>query len=220
MYYIGICNEEGRGIESNIHKAKELYIKASEKGHGGAANNLGAMAEDAGEPLDVLVKHYQKAATAGSIHGSYNWARLNDTDKATAETKKEIIARYLSAAKGGHAGAQNNLAALLQNDAKNEGGLEEAVRWYRNAANQGHANAQFNLGLMILRGLGGLRVDRKDTLVWWGRAVLQDHEQAIKYLPTLIDQMDQEELSEARKIVGQWDNNERVPQLFVIRKGD
>ena len=220
LYYMGICNEEGRGVESNRSKAKELYIKAAEIGHGGAANNLGAMAEDAGEPLDVLLKHYQKAAVAENIHGLYNWARLNDTDKATAETKKELKARYLSAAKGGHAGAQNNLAALLQADAKNEEELEEAVRWYRSAANQGHANAQFNLGLMILRGLGGLRVDRKDTFVWWGRAALQDHEQAIKYLPTLVDQMEEEELSEARKIIGQWNNNELVPQLFVIRKGD
>ena len=78
------------------------------------------MAEDAGEPLDVLLKHYQKAAVAENTHGLYNWARLNDTNKATAEIKKELKARYLRAAKRGHAGAQNNLAALLQADAKNE----------------------------------------------------------------------------------------------------
>ena len=220
LYYMGICNEEGRGIESNITKAKELYIRAAEEGHGGAANNLGAMSEDAGGAHEVVVKHYQKAATMGSIHGSYNWARLNDTDKATAETKKEIIARYLSASKGGHAGAQNNLAALLQADEKNEGRLEEAARWYRSAADQGHADAQFNLGLMILRGQGGLTVDLKEVFVWWGRAALQDQDQAIRNLPALADQMDQEELNEGRKIIRQWENNENVPQLFVVRKGD
>ncbi len=220
LYYMGICNEEGRGIESNLLKAKEFYIKAAEKGHGGASNNLGAMAEDSGEGIDVLVKHYQKAAASGNIHGSYNWARLNDTDKANADTKKEIMGRYLSAANEGHGGAQNNLALLLQGDAENEEGLEEAARWYRNAANQGHANAQFNLGLMILRGQGGLRIDRKEAFVWWGRAALQDQGQAIKSLPALADQMDQEELNEGRKIIRQWENNENVPQLFVVRKGD
>ena len=99
-------------------------------------------------------------------------------------------------------------------------GLEEAARWYRNAANQGHADAQFNLGLMILRGQGGLTVDRKEVFVWWGRAALQDQDQAIIHLPALADQMDQKELIEARKIIRQWENNERAPQLFVIRKGD
>ena len=91
---MGICNEEGRGVESNGSKARELYIRAAEKGHGGAANNLGAMAEDAGEPLDVLLKHYQKAAVAENVHGLYIWARLNDTNKPTAKTKKELQATY------------------------------------------------------------------------------------------------------------------------------
>ena len=220
LYYLGICNEEGRGMESNPDKAKELYTKAAEQGHAGASNNLGAMAEATGKSPEVVVNHYQKAAAGRNVHGSYNWARLKDTDKANADTKKEIIARCLRAAKGGHAGAQNNLAALLQVDAKNEEGIEEAARWYRNASNQGHADAQFNLGLMILRGQGGLTVDRKEAFVWWGRAALQDQKQAIKHLPALADRMNQEELSEGRKIIGQWENNEQVPQLFVIRKGD
>ena len=220
LYYLGICNEEGREMESNPDKARELYTKAAEQGHGGAANNLGAMAEATGESPEVVVKHYQKAATGGSVHGSYNLARLKETDEPPSDKGEERIELYLFAANEGHAEAQNNLAVLRQETAKDEEGLEEAARWYRNASNQGHADAQFNLGLMILRGQGGLTVDRKEAFVWWGRAALQDQPDAIKHLPALAGRMNQEELSEGRKTIGQWENNEQVPQLFVIRKGD
>ncbi len=220
LYYLGICNEEGRGLESNPTKAKELYNKAAEQGHGGAANNLGAMAETIGKSPEAVMKHYQKAAAGGSVHGSYNLARLKETDEPPENKGEERIELYLFAANGGHAEAQNNLAVLLQETAKDEEGLEEAARWYRNAANQGHADAQFNLGLMILRGQGGLTVDRKETFVWWGRAALQDQPDAIKHLPVLADRMNQEELSEGRKIIGQWEQDTLVPQLYVIRQGD
>lgn len=220
LYYLGICNEEGRGLESNHGKARELYTKAAERGHAGASNNLGAVAEMTGESQEVVMKHYQKAAAGGSVHGYYNLARLKETDEHPGDKTQELIEHYLFAAKRGHAGAQNNLAVLLQETAKDEEGLEEAARWYRNAANQGHADAQFNLGLVILRGQGGLRVDRKEVFVWWGRAALQDQPDAIKHLPALAEQMSQEEQSEGRKIIGQWEGNKRVSQLFVIREGD
>ena len=166
------------------------------------------------------MKHYKKAAAGGSVHGSYNLARLKETDEHPADKTQELIEHYLFAAKRGHAGAQNNLAMLLQETTKDEEGLEEAERWYRNAANQGHADAQFNLGLMILRGQGGLTVDRKEVFVWWGRAVLQDQPDAIKHLSALTEQMSQEEQVEGRKIIGQWEGNMLVSQLFVIREGD
>ena len=220
LYYLGICHEEGRGMESNPAKAKELYNKAAERSHAEASNNLGAMAEMTGESQEVVMKHYQKAAAGGSVHGSYNLARLKETDEHPGDKTQELIEHYLFAAKRGHAGAQNNLAMLLQETAKGEEGLEESARWYRNAANQGHADAQFNLGLMILRGQGGLRVVHKEVFVWWGRAALQDQPDAIKHLPALAGQMSQEEQSEGRKIIGQWEGNMRVSQLFVIREGD
>ena len=220
LYYLGICHEEGRGMESNPTKAKELYNKAAEQGHAGASNNLGAMAETNGESPEVVVKHYQKAAARGSVHGSYNLARLKETDEQPGNKTQELIEHLLFAAKRGHVEAQNNLAVLLQETAKDEEGIEESARWYRNAANQGHANAQFNLGLMILRGQGGLTVDRKEVFVWWGRAALQDQPDAIKHLPALAGQMSQEEQSEGRKIIGQWEGNMLVSQLFVIREGD
>jgi TPR repeat protein len=220
LYYLGICNEEGRGLESNRGRASELYSKAAELGHPGASNNLGALAETTGESLEVVVKYYQKAAAGGSVHGSYNLARLKETDEHQGNNTQELIEHYLFAAKRGHAEAQNNLAVLLQKAAKDEKGLEEVARWCRNAANQGHANAQFNLGLIILRGQGGLTIDRKEVFVWWGRAALQDQPDAIKNLPALAEQMSQEEQVEGRKIIGQWEGNMLVSQLFVIREGD
>ena len=220
LYYLGICNEEGRGMESNHGRARELYIKAAEQGHAEASNNLGAMAEKAGESQEAVMKHYQKAAAGGSIHGSYNLARLKETNENPGDKTQELIERYLFAAKRGHAEAQNNLAVFLQERAKDEESLEESTRWYRNAANQGHASAQFNLGLMILRGQGGLTIDRKEVFVWWGRAALQDQPDAIKNLPALAEQMSQEEQVEGRKIIGQWEGDMLVSQLFVIREGD
>jgi hypothetical protein len=220
LYYLGICNEEGRGMESNPTQAKELYRKAAEQGHAGASNNLGALAEITGDSPEVVMKHYQKAAAGGSVNGSYNLARLKESNDHPRDKIQELIEHYLFAARHGHAEAQNNLAVLLQEKAKDEEGFEEAARWYRNAANQGHADAQYNMGIMILRGQGGLKVDRKEAFVWWGRAALQGQPDAIKYLPALAEQMSQEEQVEGRKIIGQWDENTLVPQLFVIRKGD
>ena len=101
-----------------------------------------------------------------------------------------------------------------------DGALQKTNLRQLKAAEQGLANAQFNLGLMILRGQGGLTVDRKEVFVWWGRAALQDQPDAIKNLPALAEQMSQEEQVEGRKIIGQWEGNMLVSQLFVIREGD
>ena len=119
------------------------------------------------------------------------------------------------------AAAQNNLAWLLQQKPEaTEEDLEQAARWYRAAANQGHADAQYNLGLMTLRGQGGLKMDRSEAFVWWGRAVMQNHLQAVRQINRLAGLLTAEEIRFARQTIHAWGEGQRVPQLYVVREGD
>ena len=98
--------------------------------------------------------------------------------------------------------------------------LEQAARWYRAAADQGHADAQYNLGLMTLRGQGGLKMDRSEAFVWWGRAVMQNHLQAVRQINRLAGLLSAEEIRFARQTIHAWGEGQRVPQLYVVREGD
>lgn len=218
QFYLGICHEEGRGVPSNPVKAREFFVKAAAQGHAGAENQLGVLAERDNEKPDVVAAHFAKAAAAGDRRGAYNWARIIESDPVSAKPVRE---HYQLAAEQGLAVAQNNLAWWLQRNPKaTEEDLEQAARWYRAAADQGDADAQFNLGLMLLRGQGGLKVDRSEAFVWWGRAVLQNQPQAVRQVNRLAGLMDAEELRVARQAINEWGEGRRVPQLFVIRKGD
>lgn len=70
QYFLGVCYEEGLGVEVNECKSAELYSKAASSGHDGAMYNLGVFHELAlgGLPEDKVsaLIMYQKSADAGN----------------------------------------------------------------------------------------------------------------------------------------------------------
>ena len=45
QYYLGICYEQGWGVEGDLSKAAEMYSLASQKGHASADFSLASLYE-------------------------------------------------------------------------------------------------------------------------------------------------------------------------------
>ena len=73
---------------------------------------------------------------------------------------------------------------------------------------------------MTLLGQGGLKLDRSEAFVWWGRAVMQNHRQAVRQINRLAGLLTAEEIRFARQTIHAWGEGQRVPQLYVVREGD
>ena len=56
QYYLGICYEQGWGVESDLAKAAEMYSLASERGHAGAEYSLASLYDRGlgGEPQTCI----------------------------------------------------------------------------------------------------------------------------------------------------------------------
>ncbi|XP_013390958.1 death ligand signal enhancer isoform X2 [Lingula anatina] len=80
QFCLGVCYEQGWGVEQNECKAAELYRKAAKSGHDGAQYNLGVYFESGRGGLPVsnksAIELYEQAANAGNADAKHNLDRL------------------------------------------------------------------------------------------------------------------------------------------------
>ena len=61
--------------------------------------------------------------------------------------------------------------------------------------------------------------DRKPER-FWGRAAMKGHPQATENLAALANELTEDEKNQGRTEVGEWTQNKKVLQYFVVREGD
>ena len=145
QYNLGVCYENGTGVEQDWHKAVKWWRKAAEQDLANAQYNLGVCYEN-GTGVEQgwreAVKWYRKAAEQGFANAQSNLGVCYENGKGVEEDPVRAVKWYRMAAEQGFDAAQFNLGVCYLNGTGVRKDPVEAVKWFRKAAEQGFAPAK------------------------------------------------------------------------------
>ena len=153
QFELALCYERGIGVQKDVKKSIEWYLKAAEQGDmvfGDVTNSprksLYKLLKDDGIAWDLLLQMAEEGNEGAQFEvGLFFRRRGRDlpTDSMTAmEKSAEWISR---AAAQGYVYAQYELAKMYESGRGVDTSREIAVDWYRKAAEQGHEEALLRL---------------------------------------------------------------------------
>jgi TPR repeat protein len=164
---------EGKGVEKDEDRGKNLLVKAAEAGNPVANLRVAAalLSAEKPAPADLMAGygHLLAASNGGLSQAQNELGLLYLSGKLGLADGPAGVAWLTRAAQGGNAQAQNNLATLYE---RGLGGvqqnIENAGQLYSLAANQGHGPATFALARLINEGIG----TKADPVKAWALATL------------------------------------------------
>jgi uncharacterized protein len=164
---------EGKGVEKDEDRGKNLLIKAAEAGNPVANLRVAAalLSAEKPAPTDLMAGygHLLAASNGGLGQAQNELGLLYLSGKLGLADGPAGVAWLTRAAQGGNSQAQNNLATLYE---RGLGGvqqnIENAGQLYSLAANQGHGPATLALARLVSEGIG----TKADPVKAWALATL------------------------------------------------
>ena len=217
--------------KKDYQKALEFYLKAIQKGHTSAMNNLALLYENKFNDYEQAKKYYLMAIEKGNAYAMYNLAGLYENEfKNYGEAKKY----YLMAIEKGDADAMNSLAWLYEDKFKNH---EEAKKYCLMAVEKGDVDAMYNLALLYNTEFKDyeeakkyylLAVEKGNASAMYNLALLydtefKDYEEAKKYYLMAIDKNDVSALNNLAFLYhDKFKNHEEAKKyyLLAVEKGN
>ena len=151
--HLGICMEQGLGVEADPRQAFWLYQQAVEMGSLSAVCNLGVCYEQGiGTTSDQkkAVELFRRAAEHGSSRGQRLLARCLEQGLGLPQDQKAALEWLRTSALQGDASSQAELARHYEFGVGTEISPKQAVQWYRRAAQAGDAPGDL-IALKVLR---------------------------------------------------------------------
>jgi TPR repeat protein len=145
-YDLGLCFENGTGVDKDLQQAAVWYQKAADQSYVDAENNLGNMYED-GRGVDRdyerAVAFYRKAAASGNAASENNLGRMYYNGKGVEQNRSVAISWYLKAAAQGEQNAIDNLklAQAQQQQADQQAQQQAQSQVAANDGNQAQSSA-------------------------------------------------------------------------------
>ena len=192
--YIG--DEEYGLRDSDIGQAIRWYLKAAEKGHGGACAQLGKIYEDGiGVKKDTVeaFRWFRRGGNnseceEGADRIANNLiAYMSYEEGLTAEKEgrnEEAFELFKASAEHGFANAQYSLGKCYYNGSGTAKNPKLAAQWFQKAAEQGDSYSQVLLGIMYIQG-DGVKQDQDEGISWLIKAAKQGEKQAQNILQSL-----------------------------------
>lgn len=159
LYELGLCYEQGKGVEPDYEAALQWYtVSATDGGHADSQFRLGLYHElgTNGAEKDIFqaLTWYRKAAEHGHPVAQYKLGMCHEKGTASCEVNESTaVSYYKQSAEKGYAPAQHQLGLCYFNG---YGGLKksmkEAVHWYQLGAEQGYPPAINSLGFCHFSG--------------------------------------------------------------------
>ena len=116
QFNLGVCYENGTGVDKDASEAVKWYRKAAEQGHTRAQCNLGwcymngvGVAKDAAE----AVRWYRKAAEQGEAVAQYNLGECYENGAGIPRDTVKAVKWYIMADEQGLESAREKLKALI-----------------------------------------------------------------------------------------------------------
>ena len=146
--YLGLCYDDGLGVDKDHVEAVKWYRKAAEQGEKYGQYNLGDnyyYGEGVDKNYVEAVKWYRKAAEQGHSSAQNNLGNRYYNGEGVEQNYTEAVKWYRKAAEQGDKYGQYNLGNRYCYGEGVDKNYVEAVKWYRKAAEQGHENAKMKL---------------------------------------------------------------------------
>ena len=196
QFNLGLCYENGKGIDRDINKAAECYKCAAAQGQGGAMYNLALfyMEGIGGYPRDHQkgIELLKDAAETG-LCKAQSFLGLYYADESSSHCDYDKAIPYLKiAASKKDPSAEYHLGICFERGLGIERDMSKAAHMYQLAANHGHTGAQYNLGVFYEHGLGGFTVDKQQAARFYRMAAEAGDEDATYNLLLLRKQIEAE----------------------------
>jgi len=153
--------------------------------------------------FDTAFHEFSIAAEEGLDLAQYNLAILYFTGQGVKRDMALAFKWTLAAAEQGHTNAQFNLASLYSEGDGTRKDMDKAVEWFTSAARAGHPNAAFILATMYKDG-DNVKRDRVQAHAWASMALKNEYQDAVETLEELEDDMNGEQLAQARRLFARW----------------
>jgi uncharacterized protein len=148
---------DGQAVETDPHKAFELFTYAADRGEPAAYTAL-AWVYRAGvgvtQDYREAMAWYTRGASAGNDWAMTNIAELHQTGKGVPKNAERAVKWYTDAAQSGELTAQTRLARMYQTGDGIAQDFAQARFWFETAAGRGVPNALTRLGIMYEEGQG------------------------------------------------------------------
>ena len=180
QYFLGVCYENGLGVDKSSEKAARCYRKSAEQGNAFAQSSLGlcyATGEGVEQSCTEAVKWFRKSAEQGNAFAQSGLGLCYATGEGVEQSYTEAVKWYRKSAEQGNDFAQNNLGWCYAKGEGVEQSYTEAVKWFRKSAEQGNAFAQNNLGWGYAKG-EGVEQSYAKAVEWLYKAAEQGHADA------------------------------------------
>ena len=199
QFNLGLCYENGKGVEKDLARAVECYKSAAAQGQAGAMYNLallymeggGGLPKDPEKSIELL-----KGAAENGLCKAQSYLGLYYADESSSHCDYGKAVPYLKmAAAKNDPSAEYNLGICYERGLGIERDMPKAASLYMSAAEHGHTGAQYNLGVFYEHGLGGFVVDKNEAARFYRMATEAGDEDALHNLLLLQKQMKTENLT-------------------------
>lgn len=153
--------------------------------------------------FDTAFYEFSLAAEEGLDLAQFNLAILYFTGQGVEQDVAQAFKWTLAAAEQGHTAAQFNLASLYSEGDGTKKDMDKAVEWFTYAAKAGHPTSSFILATMYRDG-DHVQRDRVQAHAWISLAISNDYGDALEFKADLEDDMNRDQLSEARRLFARW----------------
>ena len=169
QYNLGLCYENGTGVEKNPEEAVKWYHRAAEQGLAEAQSRFGnAYINGYGvdKNFEEAVKWYRKAVEQGLAVAQNSLGIQYWKGEGVEQNLEEAVKWFHRAAEQGYDWAQHNLGTSYRDGKGVEQNEDEAIKWLRKAYEQGNEEAKkalieidstlFKLPDVLLYAVGGI----------------------------------------------------------------
>jgi len=137
----GFCHEMGIGVERDLEKAYEWYLRSAEHGRADSQMKVAYLTETLKNDITNAVIWYKRAAEAGNARAQCNLANCLRLGRGVEQDGKAAIEWYKESAVQGDEDAQYNLAVCCYKGLYCEKDDAVALRLFRESARRGHKGA-------------------------------------------------------------------------------
>ena len=124
----------------------------------------------------AMARAHENEDASGAL--SYTLGRTHFYGVAVERDLELAYAQYERAAEKGHVNAMFELYAMNARGIGKDKDMLEAAHWCMAAARAGHAGAMANIGAFYAAGLGGVELDKGESLRWYQEAAEAGHGRA------------------------------------------
>ena len=148
---LGVCYQNGDGVEGDMAKSAEWFRKAAEQGHAVAqilvAQNY-SMGLGVNRDMAESAKWYRKAAEQGIASAQFTLGTYFFEGTGVKKDYEEAVKWWRKAAEQDYSTAQFNLGGCYYEGLGVEKDKAEAMKWFRLAAENGEEDAQEALEML------------------------------------------------------------------------